>query len=150
MTETVSKEMLKSLYENAAEAALKAYAPYSGFRVGAALLTAAGNVFKGANVENRSFGASNCAERSAVFAAVTAGEKDFLAVAVCTPDAAYPVPPCGICRQVLSEFMQPHAPVVYGNAWENAVFSSVSILYPADSLHELANNPLSQADSENT
>ncbi len=138
MPETISKETLKTLYEKAQAAAANAYAPYSRFRVGAALLTESGIVFTGVNVENRSYGATSCAERSAVFAAVTAGERAFKAIAVCTPDAEYPVPPCGICRQVLSEFMRSESPVVYGNTWENVVFSSVSALYPADSLHELA------------
>lgn len=138
MAESISKDALKALYEKAQVAAERAYAPYSRFRVGAALLAASGAVFVGVNVENRSFGATSCAERNAAFAAVSAGERSFEAVAVCSPDAGYPVPPCGICRQVLSEFMDEAAPIVYGNTWENAIFSSVSALYPADSLHELA------------
>ena len=138
MHDEISKDALKALYERAQAAAERAYAPYSRFRVGAALLAASGAVFEGVNVENRSFGATNCAERSAAFAAVTAGERAFKAIAVCTPDADYPVPPCGICRQVLSEFMQGDAAVVYGNSWESSVFSSVGELYPADSLRELA------------
>ena len=138
MSEEISKETLKALYERAQTAAERAYAPYSRFRVGAALLTASGAIFEGVNVENRSFGATNCAERSAAFAAVTAGMRSFKAIAVCTPDADYPVSPCGICRQVLSEFMEGTAPIVYGNTWDQAVFSSVSGLYPADALRELA------------
>ncbi len=138
MNKSISKEELKSLYERAQDVAKNAYVPYSRFRVGAALLTESGAVFAGANVENRSFGATSCAERSAVFSAVSAGEKSFAAIAVCTPDADYPVPPCGICRQVLSEFMQGDATIVYGNSWETAVFSTVLALYPEDSLHELA------------
>ena len=138
MHDEISKDALKALYERAQAAAERAYAPYSRFRVGAALLAASGAVFEGVNVENRSFGATNCAERSAAFAAVTAGERAFKAIAVCTPDADYPVPPCGICRQVLSEFMEGGAPIVYGNTWDAAIFSSVAELYPADSLRELA------------
>ena len=138
MAEEVSKETLKALYKAAQAAAARAYAPYSRFRVGAALLAESGAIFLGVNVENRSFGATNCAERSAVFAAVAAGESSFKAIAVCAPDADYPVPPCGICRQVLSEFMDEDAAIIYGNTWETAVFSSLSALYPADSLHELA------------
>lgn len=138
MAESVSREKLRELHAAARQAAENAYVPYSGFRVGAALLTAGGTVVCGANVENRSYGATICAERNALCAAVSAGARDFQALAVCTPDADYPVPPCGICRQVISEFLPPEAPVVYGNSWENAVFSSVSALYPEDSLRELA------------
>ncbi len=134
----ISKEILKDLYSKAEKAVVNAYVPYSHFRVGAALLTGDGEVFVGVNVENRSFGATNCAERTAVFSAVAAGKKDFTALAVCAPDADYPVPPCGICRQVISEFMDKDVPVVFGPVWEKTVFSSVSGLYPEDSLHELA------------
>jgi cytidine deaminase len=81
----------------------RAYAPYSRFAVGAALLTASGRVFHGCNVENASFGLTTCAERSAVFAAVSHGEREFVAIAV-TAREGHGAPPCGSCRQVLQEF----------------------------------------------
>lgn len=78
-----------------------AYAPYSGYSVGAAVLTDDGRIFAGCNVENASYGLSLCAERVAVFSAVAAGARQLVAAAVCTPDGGTP---CGACRQVLHEF----------------------------------------------
>jgi cytidine deaminase len=89
----------------------KAYAPYSGFTVGAALETASGEIFGGANVENASYGLAICAERSAVVSAVSAGHRNFRAIAIAGPDATTTVP-CGACRQFLNEF-NPQLPVTY-------------------------------------
>ncbi|MCR4391699.1 MAG: cytidine deaminase [Candidatus Acetothermia bacterium] len=92
----------KELVRLAVEARKRAYAPYSKFPVGAALLAADGRVFTGGNVENASYGLTVCAERVALFKAVSEGARDFLALAVACGDA--PCSPCGACRQVLYEF----------------------------------------------
>ncbi len=97
----------KKLIELAKQAAQRAYAPYSKFKVGAALLARSGKVYCGCNIENSSFGATNCAERTAVFNAVSDGEKAFEKIAVVGErdgDFSELCFPCGICRQVLSEF----------------------------------------------
>jgi len=91
------------LMEEARRARRKAYAPYSRFPVGAALLTSTGRIFLGCNVENASYGLTTCAERAAVFAAVAAGEREFAAIAI-TAREGRGAPPCGSCRQVLQEF----------------------------------------------
>ncbi len=101
------------LLEAADKAMKNAYAPYSGFKVGAALQCTDGTVFTGCNVENGSFGATNCAERTAVFKAVSEGYRDFTAVAIVSSGGGETFP-CGICRQVLAEFA-PHIRVVLRN-----------------------------------
>ena len=101
---------LTTLALAAIEASNRAYAPYSKFKVGAALLAEDGRVFTGCNVENASFGLTNCAERTAVFKAVSEGATRFKAIAIAggVGDVAMP---CGACRQVLAEFCPPEAPV---------------------------------------
>ncbi len=94
---------IAALFEAARDASTRAYAPYSRFHVGAAVLADDGRVFTAANVENASYGLTSCAERNAIFAAVSAGVRRIVAVAIHTPTGA-PVSPCGACRQVIFEF----------------------------------------------
>lgn len=105
-----AKENGKDLVARAAEARGHAYAPYSAYPVGAALVAGSGRVFTGANVENASFGLTVCAERAAVLAAVSSGERTIRALAVVTEDGAAP---CGACRQVLLEFASGEGMPVY-------------------------------------
>lgn len=105
---------LERLVEAARLARENAYAPYSNFAVGAAVVDDQGRIFAGCNVENRSFGLSLCAERSAVAAAVAAGARRLDAVAICTA-AEPPAAPCGLCRQTLAEFGAPDLRLVLFN-----------------------------------
>jgi cytidine deaminase len=103
MPAPLSPAQRRRLEKAARAAALASYSPYSQFKVGAAVLTDSGRVFTGTNVENASFGLCNCAERTAIFSAVTAGARRLRAVVVYTPTAR-PTLPCGACRQVIHEF----------------------------------------------
>lgn len=103
------EQRLDELRNAAIAAAANAWAPYSHFHVGAALLTRSGRVFPGCNVENATYGATCCAERVAIGNAIAAGERDFIGIAIFT-DTPKPVSPCGICRQVIAEF-GPHLAV---------------------------------------
>ena len=106
----MDKTHLAELALRAREAALRAYAPYSKFKVGAALLAEDGRIFTGCNVENASYGLTNCAERTAVFKGVSEGATRFTALAVAGGEGEVAMP-CGACRQVLAEFLPPEAPV---------------------------------------
>ncbi|HEX8690921.1 MAG TPA: cytidine deaminase [Longimicrobium sp.] len=108
---TFDEAAARGLLERAREARGRAYAPYSNFPVGAALLAADGRVFTGVNVENVAYPLGSCAERIAVGKAVSEGAREFVAIAVVGPDDDLPCTPCGGCRQVLHEFA-PRIPVV--------------------------------------
>ena len=117
----------KELVALATEARQQAYAPYSHYAVGAALLTASGKVYTGCNVENASYGMAICAERTAVVKAVSEGERDFTAIAVVTENGGTP---CGACRQVLSEF-GPDMRVLVADASGNYCAYRMTDLLPA-------------------
>lgn len=114
MFHSTTPPSLPALLEAARQVAAHAYAPYSGFRVGAALQLTTGEVVTGTNVENVSFGLTICAERSALFRAISqfGPELRIAAVAITNLNDA-PSPPCGACRQVLAEFTLPEAPVLF-------------------------------------
>ena len=109
----VADSDLARLKRRARFAAARAYAPYSGFAVGAAVLTDAGQIFAGVNVENASYGLSMCAERNAIHQAIAHGARCIAAIVVYTPTSE-PTPPCGACRQVLSEFGSDALVVCFG------------------------------------
>ena len=132
--QTVTKE---DLLEMAVKISNNSYSPYSRFRVGAALLCKDGSIITGVNVENRSFGLTTCAERSALFFAVSSGKKDFTGIAVYSPDSSEPLPPCGACRQVLSEFAKDDFYVIFSGKNKKYLDVQLSELLPYDSLHEL-------------
>lgn len=103
MTKSLNPTQKLALEDAARQACRHAYAPYSNFPVGAAVLTDSGRIVTGCNVENTSLGLSCCAERVALFNAVSQGNRQIIALAIYTPTAT-PTPPCGACRQVLQEF----------------------------------------------
>lgn len=109
----------KELVECAYQAQKNAYAPYSHFAVGAALLGKSGKIYEGCNIENAAYSPSNCAERTAVFKAVSEGERNFTAIAVVGNEEGKPgdyCPPCGVCRQVLAEFCDRDFLVILGKS----------------------------------
>ena len=111
-------------------AAMKfAYVPYSGFTVGAALLTKSGKVYLGCNIENAAYGPSNCAERTAFFKAVSEGEREFSAIAV-VGGKDEPSGPCGVCRQVMQEFCAPSFMIYMGRSDGTYVAESLGAMLP--------------------
>ena len=133
----INKEQMDLLFVEAQKVAQKAYAPYSKFRVGAALLCEDGTIVTGVNVENRSFGLTICAERNTLCTAVGMGYTRFTALVISTPDSVEPVGPCGACRQVMGEFLVGSTPVRFAGSGQKQVNTTVAELLPFDSLHEL-------------
>lgn len=108
--ELMSRSVIKNLIREAILAMEHAYTPYSGFKVGSALLTAKQRIYTGCNIENAAFSPTNCAERTAFFKAISDGERDFAAIAIVGGKNGVIVdfcPPCGVCRQVIREFVDP-------------------------------------------
>lgn len=125
LDQTERDKMLDFAYE----AMKNAYTPYSHFQVGACIKSASGKYYLGCNIENASYTPTNCAERTAVFKAVSEGERRFEALAiVCS--GKYPAAPCGVCRQVLREFCEDDMPVVFANADRVVVESTLGELLP--------------------
>ncbi len=110
-----SSDQWNDLFKQAVAAREYSYSPYSHYKVGAALLTKSGKVFTGCNIENAGYTASVCAERTAIFKAVSQGEVDFVAIAVATSNGGAP---CGICRQVMREFA-PNLIIIFGDIQGN-------------------------------
>jgi cytidine deaminase len=131
-TTTFSDTTLDDLLAAARVARERAYAPYSAFAVGAVVQTRDGRRFNGCNVENAAYGLCNCAERTALFAAIAAGCRpgDFVALAV-VADTAGPASPCGACRQVLAELCDQAMPVILGNLHGATQKTTVAALLPA-------------------
>jgi len=130
---------MEELIEEAKKARDKAYAPYSKFSVGAALLASNGLVYHGCNIENAAYSLCNCAERTALFKALSDGEREFLMLAV-VADTVRPVPPCGACRQVISELCPQDMPIILTNLSGKIQQFTVEELLPAafsaEDLHE--------------
>ncbi|RBW68965.1 cytidine deaminase [Bacillus taeanensis] len=117
------------LIEEAKKARERAYAPYSKFKVGAALLTEDGKVYHGCNIENAAYSLCNCAERTALFKAHSEGDRKYELLVV-VADTERPVPPCGACRQVISELCDPEMKVILTNLKDNIQEISVKELLP--------------------
>ena len=124
----------KYLIEQAIEARSHAYTPYSHFQVGAALLTKQGKVYKGCNIENAAYTPSNCAERTAIFKAVSEGEREFAAIAIVGSmegeSNTLPTGPCGVCRQVMAEFCSLDMPVIIAKSPVDYITMTLGELLP--------------------
>lgn len=119
----------EKLMEEATKMREKAYVPYSSFPVGAAVLTTEGDIYTGCNIENAAFPVSCCAERVAIYNAIANGEKSFAAIAV-VADTDRPVPPCGSCRQVMSEFFDANTTIYLSNLKKRTETLNIEALLP--------------------
>ena len=122
-------ELKERLWQAASAARERAYAPYSRFSVGAALITRSGAIYAGCNVENASYGLTICAERNAVFQMVDAGEDEIADILIAGPTEEFLVP-CGACRQVIAEFASPETPVYMCDVGGNSRRSTMGELLP--------------------
>ena len=120
----------ETLIEQAKAVRKHAYIPYSKFAVGAAVLTSTGNVFVGCNIENAAYPVTCCAERVALFSAIAAGEMSFKKIVV-VADTDRPVPPCGTCRQAMSEFFLPETEICLSNLQNNIETWTMASLLPS-------------------
>lgn len=119
---------IKNLFNKALKASENAYAPYSNFHVGAAVIGDNGKIYVGCNVENASYGLTNCAERTAIFSAVADGCKKIRAVMIVAP-TGHKTGPCGACRSVIDELADGDIPVFFGESMEELVYTSSKKLY---------------------
>lgn len=120
---------IKTLIQQALEAKNRAYAPYSNFRVGAALLTDGNEIFQGCNIENISFSPTVCAERTAVFTAIVQGNYNFKAIVIASDDNEFSSP-CGVCRQVLAEFVNQDFTIIVVNSSNQSKILKFSDYFP--------------------
>lgn len=130
----------KLLVKEAYEAQKTAYIPYSHWAVGAALLTAEGKIYRGCNIESSTFSPTNCAERTAIFKAVSEGERNFTAIAIVGNDKDTPIgqgdfcPPCGVCRQVMAEFCPLNFEIILAKGYDDYKVYTLGELMPLVSL----------------
>ena len=125
----ITEQEIQKLIERAIVAREKTYSPYSHFGVGAALVCEDGSIYEGCNIENASFGLTNCAERTAIFKAVSEGHRDFECLAV-YGDTKEPISPCGACRQVMAEFFKSDSKVILIAEDKSTVEMTVGELLP--------------------
>lgn len=126
----MDKNKLNQLLEHADKARENAYAPYSKFRVGCAILLKDGSIIKGINIENAAYGVVLCAERAAMATVVSYGKQDSIEALAVVTSATPPGSPCGMCRQFLSEFLPNEVPIIFGNDQNQSVVTNMAELLP--------------------